>query len=360
MMVSRLFVLFLSLALGGLVGCKASGLKSVANTETDRGESLHLRIEGLLQDGRDEEALAALDSPEALSYRGSWSESLSLLRADALMAVDRLGEAEEILRGVRERQALNRPLLATMAEWRLSFVAEARGDDARALMHLESVRRRSTDIPEEIRLAELPVRFALLSHRIGATEEASRHFAEAERGLRILLSGDRRLSDPSWLAKLYFDMGRSVSPDLSGEDFEGVLRSQLISQRYLLMAIETGRSPWADRALSLFRRQLLSLWGSIENLRAPGEMGGVVRSRWVREGQIRRSAALLDLLDEVSLRRPPELGGFEAQAHELVDEVRQRARAMTESTLPMLMLTEESLRPRRPIRSRSDSADPNL
>lgn len=356
-----------------LGACSTLPMPGVKAPAPDRGEVLYRTIETHLREGRDEKALEELAAPGARGSAGAWAEPLALLEARALANLGRYHEAEGLLRGVRDRQALNRPELATLAEWQLSFLAEARGEFAQALIHLRGVRLRAADLPEDLRLAELPARFALLSYRVGDTEAAERSVAEAERGLKILTSGDRRLSDPGWLARLYHEMGRSVSPDLRGEDFPAVLRAQSISQRYLLLSIEANHPVWSAKSLEAFRTQLVDLWNSIVSLTPPPELDATAASRWQREARFRRCAAMLDVLDEASLRRldaAATSNPVEKEAHDLLTVIRGRAEAIVHSNAATMTLTDESLRlnslrrdgparPARPARPLDPSTDPN-
>lgn len=330
-----------------LVACSVLPTSREQKPVPDQGEALYRRVEAQLREGHEEKALAEIEAPGAKASAGAWAEPLALLEAQALTNVGRYQEAETLLRGVRDRQAVNRPELATLAEWQLSFLAEARGELTQALTHLRGVRLRSADLPEDLRLAELPARFALLSYRVGDTEAAERAVAEAERGLKILTSGDRRLAEPGWLARLYYEMGRSVSPDLRGEDFPAVLRAQKISQRYLLLSIEANHPIWSPRALESFRTQLLELWNSIVLLTPPPELDVAAGERWRRESRFRRCAALLDVIDEAGLRRLQEgatANSFEKEAHDLLEVVRGRAENIVHSNAPTMPLTDESLR----------------
>lgn len=311
----------------------------------DRGEELYRQIETLMNEGKDEKALEVLSVPGAKADTGTWTESVNLLEARAMTNLGQYTEAEKILRGVRDRQAINKPPLATMAEWQMSFLAEARGDNEQALIHLRGVRLRAADLPEDIRLAELPVRFAVLSYRVGATDEAEANVREAERGLKILMSGDRRREDPGWLPRMSYEMGRSVAPNLQSDDFQMILRSQKVSQKYLLSAIEAGHPTWSARALEEYRRQMSGIWQSMVTLKAPAEFDAASAARWVREGQVRRSAALLDVLDEASLRKI-ESGSSkeEREAHDLIAALRKKAEEIVHSNAATMLLTEESLR----------------
>ncbi|MBX2988255.1 MAG: hypothetical protein KF802_10185 [Bdellovibrionaceae bacterium] len=259
----------------------------------------------------------------------------------------RWGEAESEYRSIRDVTLEREPELAALSEWRLSFVAEAQGDDTKAMAHLLGAERKSSLLTEQIVRVELPARKALFLHRLGRSDEARAEVLKAEQGLQVLMSGPRPAPGTAWLAKLYFEMGQSLSTPANEGNFIPDLRALSLSQRYLLRSISYSDPQWSAKAFGNLQGSYAAFWNLIQQVPPPPGIDPMAADRQKRELQIPLLAEFLKVVEEGAALAPvnPEKNNrwqneFAALAADLQEKSRGILYADSESTV----LTEESRR----------------
>ena len=238
------------MSLGTLAGC-ATPIKPRVQASASPPAAL---IEGerkLLQ-GDAAGALEIFERFGAERAAAPWSQMAEYDAGRALESLSRWSDAAEKYRAVAQVAESSAPRLQALALYRLSFCAEALGQDDVALAALRDVESRRSRLPPEIADAEFPARVAGAYARIGNIEAAVSYYAQAERGIaRLRHSPNQSLAGKTsleWIPRTLYQMGRASLRKPSWDDFETSVRPLRFGQIYLLQAAETGVLPWAERA----------------------------------------------------------------------------------------------------------------
>lgn len=234
-----------------------------------------------------------------------WTQSAIFGSARALEGLERWTEAAERYRQVihNTRRA---PNLQAMALYRLSFCREALGNDQETVAVLHDALTRSQHLPKEITMAELPARLAAAYARVGNFEKALSYYQSAEKGIYSLRRESAGKPLPSWLARTLFFMGNTSLRQATWEDFETYLRPLGRTQVYLLLTTELSIEPWSQKAAHELVTTYQSLWNAIESVSLPSGPDPVIAKREIQEKQWRRAALVLETLEALKARVPPE------------------------------------------------------
>lgn len=229
-------------------------------------------------------------------------------------------EADKIYREVREQSFASEPELALMAEWRLSFTAEALGDAVRALSHVLSVEKNIRDAKPVSLYAEVPARKGILFYRLGEYRQAEAAAAEAKKNLNVLLAQPEYASDKNTLAHIYLDMGRSQAPGALGDRYLDALQAQRQSQMYLLRALRYKIEPVALDAVKLIRANYDYLYANLDKIKdEDASLDDYSRAKARTAVRIDRMNGLLAVANEALALRP--LDGASKQENEIYDYV---------------------------------------
>lgn len=311
--------------------------------------------------------------PETTRPKPPPAEQIKRLEEAAVL--ERKGQpetAEEIYRSVREMNFEKHPGLAALAEWRMSYTAEMRGDDLRALAHLVSAEKRKDYLPENIAIAELPSRKAMMFYRLDRPEEALQSLQQAERGLKVLLSGSRAKPNDEWLARLYFEMGQSLSSHVTEENFTGALKAQEIAQSYLLKSIAQNQPKWSVASFETLKTQYNDFWDFLIHLPTMSGVEPRVALRQRRDHQIAMLAQFSKVIEDAQALSPVVESSANPTQKEVATFLQQfqaDAHRVLYSNSESTVLTQESqvLNGSRragqilqPARKSKDLRDPNL
>lgn len=314
------------------------------------------------QEERDKARIAEI---EAAARRASYDQSLVLARefaaknptstylqaaryweARSLEATDKAGDAELLYRDISDKTLGVEPQWAALSQYRLAFVAESQGDDAKALARLMSAEKMAESLPTAVAQVELPARIGLLYARQGKEDEARKRLNSAEAGLRRFLSGPDAKADKTWLAQLYFQMGAAYPAAAFERDTQSFVRGRLISQGYLLKAMDLDDAVWSPQAQKSLMVTFRDTWNLILHEPSPSGVEPAVAARLRRERQVRLLTGLLQLIDDAKARRslnesaekpgPRDFYGF-------LGEIEKKANAVLYTNAEMTVLTHESL-----------------
>ncbi len=225
--------------------------------------------------------------------------------ARALEGLNRWNEAVERYRSVMKNTD-RAPFLQALAIYRISFCHEALGNDSQTVAALVDAQRRSTDLPEEIAVAELPARLAAAYARVGAVDEAIRFYNRAESGVSRLRSRGGKGSDlPEWLPRTLYFMGRMSLRQISWEAFEITLRPVGKAQLYLLQAAELEYGTWSEKATKELIQVYESVWSVLQNIPAADSEEGILQRREAQKRQLELAALTMNSLRELRAARSP-------------------------------------------------------
>lgn len=264
--------------------------------------------------------------------------------ARALEAQERWSEAADGYRLIQKLSATYQPEIAAQALYRLSFCYEALGDDDRAVATLLDAGRRQKFLPEEIALAEIPARLAMLYEKAQNKPEAERYIAQAQKGI-AMLQGKPELSKQI-LAKAYYQMGRVSLNQISSSNFSSVVRALKAVQMYPIRSIALNQAPWSQESLSLLKKDYRDLWNTL--LEMPGVSGvdgeSIERSR--RELQAFLGGEFLDLIQQAELYGPldPEkmANSFQRELYNYLNDIKLKTQDLIYRSEAQMSLTVES------------------
>ena len=266
----------------------------------------------LLDSGDPAGALQAFDRFDVTTSASPWSQLAVYDSGRALEALTRWTEAADRYRSVVRATASGRGrALQAIALYRLSFCAEALGDDAAMVAALHDAEARRADLPKEISEAEFPARMAAAYARVGNMPVAAQYYAQAERGIARLRQAAHSAPQalPAWVPQTLYEMGRASLLKPTLETFEASLRPLRLGQAYLLQAAETGASPWAERAVD----DLTGAYGDLLSVLSRASAAGGASDGTSDEGILlaRRAAQ-------------PRVWGLASETLVAVDELRAR------------------------------------
>ncbi len=273
-----------------------------------------------LEAARYSESLQKFDRFIQQNPASRYSQAAVLNSGRALEGLKNWGAAAE-----RYRQVVNStnraPRLQAMALYRLSYVDEAMGDDAKMVADLTDLSSRRSALPREIAEGEMPARLAAAYARVGNYEKAQKYYQQAEVGIARLRQSERET--PEWLPRTLFVMGETSRSKLSWMDFETFIRPLARSQVYLVQAAELEVAPDSDRAAD----ELLEVYNDmISVIETAQPAQDVVAKRALQEKQWTRIGLVLECLQDLRARVVPE---------------NSRGPAMTKVTLGLKVVDEK-------------------
>lgn len=334
----------LILAVVFATSCSMFGPRAEPPSERADRETV-ARASALRESGQPAQAHQALSEFLSANPNSSYLQAARLEEARCLEDLGRAAEAGVIYRDVREKTLGREPRLAAQAEWRLSFTAEAGGEDLKAFSHLLSAERLKENLPESTAKAEVPARKAQLLQKLGRDEDAAKAVTEAERGLRELLAGPKAKPDDEWMANLYLEMGRSLARSVDAANFAGYLKAQKNSQVYLIKAMSYRDAPAAPKAFEILRANYGEFWNFIRNVQGDDDGGDpVLATRMKREKQIPLLAEFLKVVEEARALRvdDDDENPLEKDFFSLTEDLAAKARRVLYASPASTILTEES------------------
>lgn len=307
---------------------------------------------------------ARVESIEAAVNKASFDEALTKARefqeerphstylqaaryweARALEGHEKWSEADALYRDIGEKTLQVEPKWTALSQYRLAFVAEAEGDDLKALSRLLSAQKMAADLPVATAQVELPARLGLAYARLGRDKEATRWLGEADAGLRRFLSSPDAKADKSWLAQLYFQMGLAYPGAALEDDVESFVKSRLISQNYLMKSMDLADAIWSPQAQRTLMLVYRDTWNTIMHDAPVEGADPVVAGRLRRERQVRLLTGLLRLIDAAKARRTLEENAEPVALKDffgLLLEIEKKANAVLYTNAEMTVLTHES------------------
>lgn len=266
--------------------------------------------------------------------------------ARALEGHEKWSEADALYRDISEKTLQVEPKWTAASQYRLAFVAEAEGDDLKALSRLLSAQKMAADLPVATAAVELPARLGLAYARLGRDKEATKWLGEADAGLRRFLSSPDAKADKSWLAQLYFQMGMAYPGAALEDDVGSFVKSRLTSQNYLMKSMDLADPTWSPQAQKTLMLVYRDTWNTIMHDAPVEGADPVVANRLKRERQVRLLTGLLRLIDAAKARRSLDEKNESATQKNffgLLAEIERKANSVLYTNAEMTVLTHESV-----------------
>lgn len=170
-------------------------------------------------------------------------------------------KASERYREVTRGSAGKFPRVESLAFFRLSLMYECLGQDVKAITALLDARKRGRDLPFSTRQAEIPARLAAGYARIGNRKKALEYFAQANAGLKKIVSTESGRQQADIFAQSVFLMGQLNPGQRRAEgDPIAFLQSLSMQQPHLLQAVESGHPIWSPKAAADLELAYDNIW----------------------------------------------------------------------------------------------------
>lgn len=248
---------------------------------------------------------------------------------DSFIGLGEYDEGVKIGRDIIVKNLSEKPSIAALVMYKLSFAYEAMGDEAKAMSSLLDAKQFADELPPFVAYAEIPARLASLYARQYRTAEVNQYLEEAERGIERLrmTSLDREMP---WLGKTYVQMGMISTNQLSSDNYENVVASQKAVQKYLLRALKLNDARWSEQALLKLREN----YGAF-SMQISLEKNADRRSQLAGD--------FYDLIAESKLYRPRKMSNqFESEFFQYLTRLEKDTERIIYSNTPRNFLTPES------------------
>lgn len=321
-----------------LSGCSLLGQRSLPDpSEAQRAsEKMHVtNAQKVLATGKYDQSLILFKEFHGLHPQSVYVQSARLGEAQSLAGLERWQESVDLYRDVVLKTRSYQPEIAAEALYRMSFSYEALGDDLKTAAALIDAKKLGEHLPEEVALAEIPARLAVVYGRQDRENEAISYLNEAERGIEKVRADKGSELPADWLARTYVQMGGVSTNQLSTQSFAGFVRGQKLVQTYLFRAMRLGDAQWSPRASELLQKTYRDLYTQFDSARDQKDI------------QLALGGEFLGLMDQAELFRPPtgqNMNNYESDFFALLSEVRKKTEGVVYGNTGVMGLTEESQR----------------
>ena len=293
-------------AIAILVGCSSVGKvvdqpHQVATSST-KNEFYNQALKKIDQ-GKYSEARADLENFLREIPISSYTQVANFNIAYTLELERQFKEAAEKYRDVIVSTSKSAPRLQAYALYRLSYCLEAMGDDAQVVAVLDDVSKRSHLLASEVANAELPSRQAAAYARVGNVEQSQAYYKAAEAAVMGFRRKRNQTTQPEWLAKTLYHMGRTNLRDVTWENFEVVVRPLTKTQKFLLEAAELNHEHWSKKASEDLVAIYNNLWAVIQNPPNSSDTDEVLSARTLQQRQWEMTFEMVDLLADLNRHR---------------------------------------------------------
>lgn len=239
-------------------------------------------------------------------HEGSvFEQSAKLGQARVIYYQGHFARSAELYREVVAATRATRPRIASLALFEMSFPYESLGDEARVLASLKDAQKLAEYLAPEISKAEIPARLAAAYQRIGRTKEAEKELAQAEIGVKELRAAEGTKLSPTFLARIYFEMGSFSTDQLGHENLQASLDTLRMVQRFTLRSIEMQGAPWSERAGEQLKRGYRDLWNMTMSIPINHSLEKGAAEREKTDRQIYFAGIILELAEELKQAKAP-------------------------------------------------------
>lgn len=278
-----------------------------------------------IQLSQEKKYAAALEKWEAFTKQFPKSRiflAVQIKMAEAQYDLKNWNQGNVILQRVIRATIANDPI-AARALFRISFGYEAVENDIQALNSLVDAERLSQHLDEETRTIELPARIGLIYARLNERDRAETWYKKADEGIakfRYKNSEASKLEYP----RILYQLGKVNTSTLTTENFQIVLDSLGLSQKYSIRAMEfESASSWAHEARKSLQANYTDLWTFTENPVVPAGLDIQAARRQKQDLVVRWISLILNLVDAAKTELLP--GNFMGKAGEAPPEKSERA-----------------------------------
>jgi hypothetical protein len=184
--------------------------------------------------------------------------------AKSLEELEEWSQAAALFREMVEATRTTQPEIAAEALYRSSYCYEALGDEGRVFAVLEDAQRMKDSLKPEIALAEIPARMGASYNRTGRTREARKALAEAEAGIQKLKATQSEKLQAAYLARIYLQMGKLSTNQLSPDNFLSSLETLKSVQGFSQRAIELADPTFSRQALEGLKGNYRDFYSAIQ------------------------------------------------------------------------------------------------
>lgn len=232
-----------------------------------------------------------------------YESQVDILNAQGLIGLENYAAAEELLRGVLQKEISIHPALAAEAMFQLSYCYEALGDKVRWRAIMKDLLKYREYLSLERKIAEYPARMASLSLLMGNLQESETWLKEAERGVFQMRSQVHHVNK-DWFARIYFQMGQIYWNSYDPARIEKVIDGLKVSQIFLIKSMEYNSPVWSQKSLEKLQSIYRDAWNWTMDI-APQETSSDMALAIRKKNQIQRKHLfeILNLVDRYQQTR---------------------------------------------------------
>lgn len=225
-------------------------------------------IEKLIDNEEYSEALAESKRFHEIKTPSKYTQEVNYYSARASEGLKDLNTA---LTGYREiiRNSITPENVKNKSLYRQSFVYEALGQDEKVVATLLDLQKSGLTNQDQIFLAEVPARLAIIYARLGNHKLSESYYAEAEAGIKKLQAKQAAEVNRKWLPKTLYFMGNLSAREIREKDFEASIRPLEKAQSFLLRVVTMNDEVWSKKASDELYKIYKDIILAISNVKLP-------------------------------------------------------------------------------------------
>jgi tetratricopeptide (TPR) repeat protein len=332
------------------------------NQETKELKALNL----ILNSGQLEKALEGYKDFQKKYPRSELFYTASFGIAQTKEFLGLWDEAIQDYRDLVQLMSSQKPDLAALALYRLSFCYEAQGKDERVIATLLDARSQAVNLDESIAQAAIPARLAAAYNRSLREDDAVIELNKAQKGLDELIRKKRAQIDKKWLAETYLEMGTYSTNQLSNENFFRISQTLRVVQGFLIRTMELDLQPYSQKASILLKDNYKDLWNAVLTDPLNTQIERMVADHEKQKNQRVLTVEILKMIAELQQKKALEevpINESMINFYSYISELEQKGLHFLMSTAEVSKSTHETtfkIFMQNPKKKEKEISDPNL
>ena len=320
----------------------------------------------LLNSGQSEKSLEGYKEFQKKHPHSEFYYTASFAIAQSKEFLGLWDEAIQDYRDLVQMMTAQKPDLAALSLYRLSFCYEAQGKDERVIATLLDARTQAVHLEESIAQAAIPARLAAAYNRSLREEEAVIELNQAQKGLDELIRKKRSQLDKKWLAEIYLEMGTYSTNQLSNENFYRISQTLRVVQGFLIRTMELDLNPYSQKASVLLKDNYKDLWNTVLTDPLNTQIERMVADHEKQKNQRVLTVEILKMIAELQQKKALEevpINESMINFYSYISELEQKGLHFLMSTAELSKSTHETtfkIFMQNPKKKDKEVSDPNL
>lgn len=280
-------------------------LSQMVPKEEKTSEILLLQnIQQLLYEKNIDKAEEQLNGFKKLHPQTPNQDAVDFLQAWILESREQWNEAAEIYRGFIDSRYTSEQVIA-LSLFHLGDCYQQQGDQEKSLAAFLDAYNRSSNLPQEVALAELPLRITLSYQKIGDQNSVMEWLQTTFKGVNLLQAQIAR-QQPDFLAMIYYRLGEVRLGAADKENFDSQIKLLQVTQKFLLESLKYRHPVWSQKSYEKLVSHFNFYWGAIANQNPPSNSNALLAKSELRKQQMKQIQSFLPLIYSAQSYRPYE------------------------------------------------------